>query len=167
MSLVLLVFISAHIGKKHLEINNNTCFEIEKLLRLSVSDYCVEEMVVEIKYSPINSRRYISGTYYRLHPKYPNGKFIRIRVNQRNKYPIEISFKTSEYYQKKNRKGEIITYQKMKKIKFHKPEDLITGIFLHEFSHYLDHIENRNGNFKQTKADKFAVTCLENLGIII
>ncbi|MGC8863892.1 MAG: hypothetical protein ACP5R5_14135 [Armatimonadota bacterium] len=51
-------------------------------------------------------------------------------------------------------------------MRFDTPEDLILAIFLHEFSHYLDHIEGRNGRFKQTKADKFALAALRKLGIL-
>ena len=149
-----------------MKIDNRTNLHIDKLLHESISGHNVEDLQVEIKHSPITSRRYISGTYYRLHPKHPNGKLIRIRINSRNKYPLEISFKTSEYFQKKNRKGELTTYQKLVKVKFNRPEELIIGIFLHEFSHYLDHQQNLNGKFKQTKADKFAMQGLVMLGII-
>jgi hypothetical protein len=59
-----------------------------------------------------------------------------------------------------------MVYQKMRVEQFNTPEELILAIFLHEFSHYLDHIEQRNGRYKQTKADKFAIETLERLGVI-
>jgi len=77
-----------------------------------------------------------------------------------------VQFKTSEYCKKVNARGDTIVYQKARVEKFMTPEDLILAIFLHEFSHYLDHIEGRNGRYKQTKADKFAVDILQKLAVI-
>jgi len=59
-----------------------------------------------------------------------------------------------------------MTYQKLRTVRFATPEDLLLAVFLHEFSHYLDHIEGKNGRYKQTKADKFAMSILEKLGVI-
>ena len=147
-------------------IKNTTTFSISTALKEAVIDYPADGLTVEIKYCPRGSRRYISGTYYRRTTNFENGKLIRLRISRTNRYPVEVHFKTSNYYEKKNSRGQVIVYQTLRKVKFHTPEDLILGIFLHEFSHYLDHIEDRNGRYKQTKADKFAVGILEKLEVI-
>ncbi|MCE5198383.1 MAG: hypothetical protein ABFD54_16615 [Armatimonadota bacterium] len=146
-------------------IKNNTRFSMSTALKEAVADYPTDGLIIELKYSPMGSRRYISGTYYRRATNFENGKLIRLRINRANRYPIAVPFKTSDY-EKKNVKGQISVYQKMRVEKFQTPEDLILAIFLHEFSHYLDHIEGLNGRYKQTKADKFAVSMLEKLEVI-
>lgn len=147
-------------------IKNNTIYKIEDLIASSVPDYPHDELKVEIKYCPKGTRRCISGTYYREAPKHPTGRLIRLRINRDNKYPIAISFKTSEYYTKRDSKDREIVYQKFRKESFHSPEHLMLAVFLHEFSHYLDHMEGRNGRYKQTKADKFAVSRLQEMRVI-
>ena len=147
-------------------IKNSTSFSMSTALREAVLGYPTDDLVVEVKYCPKWSRRYISGTYYRTTPSRAQGKLIRLRINRDNRYPIEFRFKTSEYYKRRNARGEELVYQKLQKILFRTPEDLILAIFLHEFSHYLDHIEGRNGRFKQTKADKFALQVLSKLGVV-
>ena len=135
-------------------------------LKEAVLDYPTDGLVVDLKYCPKGSRRYISGTYYRRAKNFEDGKYIRLRINRNNKYPLEVHFKTSQYYEKRNSRGELVKYQSLKTVRFDNPEDLILAVFLHEFSHYLDHVEGLNGNYKQTKADKFALNIMEKLGII-
>ena len=147
-------------------IRNSTKYSVAATLKNAVGEYPVEELTVELKYCPKGSGRYISGTYYRLTKGYEDGKLIRLRINRINKYPLDVSFKTSEYYSKRDLRGCETKYQKLKKVRFDCAEDLILAIFLHEFSHYLDHIEGRNGRYKQTKADKFALGTLEKLQVI-
>jgi len=149
-----------------MRIRNSTKYSVAATLKHAVSDYPMEGLTVELKYCPKGSGRYISGTYYRLTKGYEDGKLIRLRVNPANKYPLEVSFKTSEYYKKRDTRGRETTYQKLRKVRFDRAEDLILAIFLHEFSHYIDHIEGRNGRYKQTKADKFAIGMLERLQVI-
>ena len=146
-----------------MKVVNKTRFCIENLIHIAVDGFCVDDLIVEVKYCPKGSRRYISGTYYRYTKKHKDGKFIRLRINESNRYPITISFKTSEYEKKRGLRGQIITYQKLKKVEFTSAEDLMIAIFLHEFSHYLDHMQGLNGSYKQTKADKFAVQKLEQI----
>lgn len=148
-------------------IKNSTSISISTALREAVIDYPTDGLVVEIKYCPKGSTRYISGTYYRKTPTRDQGKLIRLRINRYNRYPIKVQFKTSEYTRKTDRRGNELVYQKLRTEKFNCAEDLILAIFLHEFSHYLDHIEGRNGRYKQTKADKFAVDILKKLEVII
>lgn len=149
-----------------MNIRNSTNLMIATALQEAVAEYPVEGLDVEIKYCPRGTRRYASGTYYRRTNGYENGKLIRVRVNRDNRYPVEVSFKTSQYYTKKDSRGHETIYQKMRRVKLHSPEELVLAIFLHEFSHYLDHVEGRNGRYKQTKADKFALCILERLGVI-
>ena len=148
-----------------MKIKNSTQFTAAALGE-AVVDYPTDGLTVELKYCPKGSNRYISGTYYRRTRGYEDGKLIRLRINRFNRYPVEVHFKTSEYFKKTNAGGQEIIYQKLRTVKFKTPEDLILGIFLHEFSHYLDHIEKRNGRYKQTKADKFALEILDKLKII-
>lgn len=147
-------------------IKNFTKYKMDCALKESVALFPIDGLTIELRYCPKGSRRYASGTYYRKTTNYENGKFIRIRINQFNKYPVEVNFKTSQYERKKDFKGREQIFQKLRMVKLHTPEDLILAIFLHEFSHYLDHIECRNGRYKQTKADKFAVDILEKLEVI-
>ena len=147
-------------------IRNHTSFSVSTAIREAVVDYPTEDLTVELRYCPKGSGRYASGTYYRRTRNHEDGKLIRVRINRGNHYPVEVSFKTSDYYTKSNARGQEIVYQRLRKIEFHNPEDLILAIFLHEFSHYLDHIEGRNGRYKQTKADKFATSILQHLGVV-
>lgn len=149
-----------------MRIRNSTKYSVAATLKHAVCDYPMDGLTVELKYCPKGSGRYISGTYYRLTKGYEDGKLIRLRINPTNKYPLEVSFKTSEYYKKRDTRGRETTYQKLRKVRFDRAEDLILAIFLHEFSHYIDHIEGRNGRYKQTKADKFATGMLERLQVI-
>lgn len=147
-------------------IRNSTKYSVAATLKNAVSSYPVDGLIVELKYSPRGSGRYISGTYYRLTKGFDHGKLIRLRINRDNRYPLDVSFKTSEYYTKTDIRGRETKYQRLRKVRFECAEDLILAIFLHEFSHYLDHIEGRNGRYKQTKADKFALSTLERMQVI-
>ncbi len=149
-----------------MRIVNHTEFSVSTALREAVACYPTEGLTVELKYCPRGSSRYISGAYYRRARNFDEGRLIRVRVNRHNPYPIDIPFKTSRYYRKVDESGHELVYQKLRSVRLACAEDLILAIFLHEFSHYLDHIEGRNGRYKQTKADKFALRHLERLGVI-
>jgi len=149
-----------------MKISNLTRHSMKTALSEAVARYPTEDLTVELKYCRAGTKRYVSGTYYRKTRGHDDGKLIRIRINPANTYPLEIPFKTSEYYTKRDRAGKEIVYQKFRSVRFDAAEDLILAIFLHEFSHYLDHIEGRNGRYKQTKADKFALAILAKLQVI-
>ena len=149
-----------------MKIRNLTQYVMSSALKEAVMEYPTDGLVVELKYCPKNSRRYISGTYYRRARNYEDGKYIRLRINRNNKYPLEVNFKTSQYYEKPNAHGEMERYQKLRTVRFDNPHDLILAVFLHEFSHYMDHMEGIKGTYKQTKADKFALSILDKLEII-
>lgn len=149
-----------------MQIRNLTNYDLDGLLTAAVEGIDHNRLTVEVKYCPTGSRRSVSGTYYRWMPERPEGLLIRLRINRTNRYPITVPFKTSSYYKKTDWKGREVTYQRLRNAEFHSAEHLLVGIFLHEFSHYLDHMEGRNGRYKQTKADKFAVEGLERMGII-
>ena len=149
-----------------MKIRNSTRHSMKAALSEAVAEHPTDELIVELKYCRAGARRYISGTYYRKTRGHDEGKLIRLRINPANKYPLEIPFKTSEYYTKRDSLGKEIIYQKFRSVRFDAAEDLILAIFLHEFSHYLDHIEGRNGRYKQTKADKFALSVLGKLQVI-
>ena len=149
-----------------MKIKNATRYSMAAALSEAVCNYPTDEMTVELKYCPTGSKRYISGTYYRKARGYEDGKLIRLRINRSNRYPLEVQFKTSEYYKKRDMLGKEQTYQRLKMVRFETAEELILAIFLHEFSHYLDHVDGRNGRYKQTKADLFALAILEKLEVI-
>lgn len=149
-----------------MKILNYTHFDFENALKESVTDYPVDGLVVEIRYCPSTSRRYASGTYYRQCKGYMDGRFIKLRLNKLNKYPVQTTFKTSDYERKTDRKGNVTIYQKLKKVSLADPKALAVALFLHEFSHYLDHMQGLNGKYKQTKADKFAMDGLERMGLL-
>ncbi len=148
-----------------MNIENTTKYNT-KLIEEALELLNVNGLSIQIKYSRKNTKQYITGTYYRTAKNFPEGKLIRIRINKNNRYPIEVGFKTSEYFEKRDRWGQVRIYQKLRKVVFNGAEELMLGIFLHELSHYLDHIQGKNGKYKQTKADKFAVSVLEKMKLI-
>ena len=149
-----------------MQIHNFTSVQVEDLITKSVENFEHKDLHIEIRYCPKDSRRYASGTYYRYTKSFPEGRLIRLRINKNNTYPVKVGFKTSKYSRRIDPKGNLIVIQKQRIENINTPEHLLLAVFLHEFSHYLDHIEGRNGNYKQTKADKFAAAQLEQLGII-
>ena len=149
-----------------MEIRNKTRYDLQSLFHAAVDGFAHDGLTVEVKYCPAGSGRCISGTYYRATPRRPDGGLIRLRINRDNKYPLSVAFKTSDYVTRVDRKGREIIYQKMRREKFRVPEHLAVAIFLHEFSHYLDHLEGRNGRYKQTKADKFAVERMREMRLV-
>jgi hypothetical protein len=147
------------------KILNKTHYQFDGLFDAALEGFDHDGLLIEIKYSPAGSGRYISGTYYRQAPGFPNGRLIRLRINRNNKYPLQVAFKTSEYYTQLDKKGREVTYQRLRYEKFNNPEHLTLAIFLHEFSHYIDHMEGKNGRYKQTKADKFAIERMRAIGL--
>ena len=81
-----------------MRIDNSTTYRVESHIKAAVADHEHSGLVVQIKYSPRGSGRFISGTYYRQASGFPDGKLIRLRVNPLNRYPLQVAFKTSEYY---------------------------------------------------------------------
>ena len=150
-----------------MEFINRTGFAVEPRLASAAAGYPTEGLLVEIKHCPRGTGRAApaSGTYYRRTLKRPHGRLMRLRINRLNRYPVRMIFRISSYFTRTNSRGEEVTYQRIKRVNLRTPEDLLTAIFLHEFSHYLDHIAGRNGRFKQTKADEFALAGLKALGL--
>lgn len=149
-----------------MNIANSTHYSVSTALCEAVAEYPTDGLTVEIKYCPRGSGRYVSGTYYRRTRDRDSGRLIRVRINRENRYPLTVQFKTSEYFREVDRRGREVVYQRLLPVTFHCAEDLILAVFLHEFSHYLDHIEGRNGRYKQTKADRFALFHLQRLGVV-
>jgi len=148
-----------------MEILNRTAIPIEPKLFQAAAGYPADGLVVEVKYCPKGASWPASGTYYRRTPSRPDGRLIRLRINRRNRYPVKMLFKLSSYFRRRNARGEETVYQRMKRVDLPTPEDLLTALFLHEFSHYLDHIAGRNGRYKQTKADTFTLQRMKELGM--
>ncbi|MDO8585595.1 MAG: hypothetical protein Q7T82_00995 [Armatimonadota bacterium] len=149
-----------------MEICNKTHYDLKRLFAEAVDGFDHSGLTVEVKYCPSCSGRFVSGTYYREAPGRPDGKLIRLRINKDNGYPLRVAFKTSDYITRIDKKGREVIYQKLRYETFHTAERLALAIFLHEFSHYLDHLEGRNGRYKQTKADKFAVERMRAMKIV-
>ncbi|MDH7600535.1 MAG: hypothetical protein QHI38_00125 [Armatimonadota bacterium] len=150
-------------------IRNLTNYDVEDLIQTAVQEFPahdLRELAVEIKYCPRTSRQFASGTYYRCAKGRPDGRLIRVRINRANVYPVVVHFRTSQYYREKNSRGQEMVYQKLETVSLRSPEHLVLAIFLHEFSHFLDHLAGRNGRYKQTKADKFAFQKLKALGVL-
>ncbi|MBS7648579.1 MAG: hypothetical protein QXK89_08765 [Candidatus Bathyarchaeia archaeon] len=81
-------------------------------------------------------------------------KLITVGISRKITYPFsaEIPVKTN-----KTRFGyKYVT----EKVVFYSPKELIRFIFLHEFSHLIDYLRGLNLNFKQTKANRFALRYL-------
>jgi hypothetical protein len=149
-----------------MQIHNKTEYDLTSLFNAAVEGFRHDGLIVEVKYCPAGSCRYISGTYYREAPGFTQGKLIRLRINRNNEYPLKVAFKTSDYFTRRDKKGREVIYQKLRYEEFSTPERLALAIFLHEFSHYIDHMEGRNGRYKQTKADKFSVERMRALGLV-
>jgi len=149
-----------------MEVVNQTDLPVESLLEEAVADYDHDGLRVEIKYCRTDSNRSISGTYYHAAPGRPQGRLIRLRINRANTYPVQMFFKKSEYFIKDDGRGRQVICQRLRARNMATPQHLLLAVFLHEFSHYLDHIEGRNGRYKQTKADKFSYERLISMGIL-
>ena len=148
-------------------IRNSTEHDVKSLFESALTEHDHNGLVVEIKYCRKGAKRPITGTYYRYCRSAPKGRLIRLRINRENNYPITLPFKTSEYVEKLDKYGRVIAkHQRLKCVPFNSAEHMLLGVFLHEFSHYLDHVQGLNGRYKQTKADKFAVAGLARLGIL-
>ena len=140
-----------------MRIRNTTPYRPEELLRRLVPDFDTAGLLVEIKHA--RGREPWTGTCY------PTLDLIRVRVNPRNSYPCQDSFATGEYTDRFQRGGYQYWSQRVQRVEFDTPEELVAAGFLHEFSHYLDHQAGRNPRWKQTKADKFALEMMRRHGI--
>jgi len=82
----------------------------------------------------------------------PSKKQIEIAINPKNTYPLTQKFavKTEQVYPYAYRYINQTTT-------FNNPNELARFIFLHEFSHLLDHLRGLNLHRKQTKANRFAL----------
>ncbi|MEM1582978.1 MAG: hypothetical protein QXK89_10810 [Candidatus Bathyarchaeia archaeon] len=85
----------------------------------------------------------------------PSKKLITVGINREIEYPfsVEVSIKTEQT----SFGYKYIT----EKTTFNSPKELIKFIFLHEFSHLIDYFKGLNLNFKQTKANRFALRHLK------
>ncbi|MEM2918858.1 MAG: hypothetical protein QXY62_05115 [Candidatus Altiarchaeota archaeon] len=122
-----------------MQIINKTKFHVEQVLRSYVATYPVENLLVKISYTKKNSSVQYSGVCY-----YKRDK-IRVSINPKNFYPLKIKV------------GSPFDRSSWKFYKMNSAEELISFIFLHEISHYLDYKNGLSTKCKQTKADKFAL----------
>lgn len=82
----------------------------------------------------------------------PPKKQIIIAINPKNTYPLTQKWAVGTEQVSPNAYRYI--YQT---VTFNSPNELIRFIFLHEFSHLLDHLRGLNTCRKQTKANRFAL----------
>lgn len=124
-----------------MKISNETHFEIinEKIEELVKGYSDTENLKVSIRYTKENSKAPYSGVCY-----YKKDK-IRISINPHNSYPMKITV------------GSPFNKNSWEYYYLETPEELITFVFLHEISHYLDYKNGLSTRCKQTKADKFAL----------
>lgn len=122
-----------------MKLINETHFKIDEKIQELVKGYKFNDLEVRIKYIRKNSKAPYSGVCY-----YKKDK-IRVSINPKNKYPIKI------------RVGSPFNKSSWRYYYMNSPGELITFVFLHEISHYLDYRNGISVKCKQTKADKFAL----------
>jgi hypothetical protein len=84
----------------------------------------------------------------------PSQKLIIITINKNIEYPFTQKFAigTKQIFH------PFYGYEYIHEtVTFNNPKELVRFIFLHEFSHLLDHLRGLNLQRKQTKANRFAV----------
>ncbi len=128
-----------------MKLLNKTDFQVEEILNEYVKGYPVESLSVRIVHTKENAQTPYSGVCY-----YKKDK-IRVSVNPKNSYPLKI--KTGSPFDRASWEF----YQ------MDSAEELISFVFLHEISHYLDYKNGVAMRCKQTKADKFALWKMNKL----
>ena len=121
-----------------MEVINSTDID-SGLLHGYVRDHDTCSLRVHIRDVRKGARTPYSGVcYYKEHR-------IRVSINSRNRYPVRV------------RTGSPFDRRSWRYYDMDSSEELMSFVFLHEFSHYLDY---RNGipvRCKQTKADNYAL----------
>ena len=82
----------------------------------------------------------------------PSKKLILIAINPKNTYPFTQKFAVGT-----EQADPSAFYYTHQTITFNNAKELIRFIFLHEFSHLLDHFQGFSLRMKQTKANRFAL----------
>ncbi len=119
-------------------LDNRTHFNVEFLHR-HVSGYDTQGLRVKVAYTKRGARCPYSGRFY------GQRSYIRVSVNPRNSYPMEIIV------------GSPFNRASWRRFAMNSAEELITFVFLHEMSHFLDHQQGLPLGCKQTKSDMFAL----------
>ena len=127
-------------------ISNHTDYNPEPLLRELVGDYDTSALTAELKYG--RSRYGLSGDYRGLPP------WIRVRLNPMNSYPFEWVFRTG---------GPRGHGQQL--VGFRDAEELVAGIFLHEFGHHLDEVAGNRTRGMEGRADRFALDMMRKFSV--
>ena len=128
-----------------MKLLNKTDFQVDSILNDYVKDYPVENLSVKVVHTKENARTPYSGVCY-----YKKDK-IRVSINPKNKYPLQIKI------------GSPFDKASWEFYHMNSPEELVSFVFLHEISHYLDYKNGIATGCKQTKADKFALWKMNKL----
>ncbi|MBN2250811.1 MAG: hypothetical protein JW724_01885 [Candidatus Altiarchaeota archaeon] len=117
---------------------NETKIETGRLHDLA-EGFETEGLEVRIKRTRRNAETPYSGIC-----RFREGR-IRVSINPKNLYPVPV------------RVGSPFNPGAWKHYLMESPEELACFIFLHELSHYMDHVNNVPVRCKQTRADLFAL----------
>ncbi len=135
------------------DLINKKVWEVERgkdfLIPVQLND--LSDWVVIIRYMRKNSKFPFDGYCS------PVSKTIMIKINPNNNYPVEVKECIGT-------EQTLLGYRYItQKVVFNSPNEIIRFVFLHEFSHLLDHYMGYKLSYKQTRANRFA---LRNLNLL-
>jgi len=119
-------------------LENKTHFDVD-FLHTFVNRYNTNNLRVKVAYTKLGAKCPYSGRFY------GRKSYIRVSVNPDNSYPLEIIVGSPF-----NRAG-------WRRFQMNSAEEMVSFVFLHEMSHFLDHQSGLPLGCKQTKADMFAL----------
>lgn len=123
-------------------IENRTHFDVG-FLHDFIKDCDTQKLRVKVAHTKLGARCPYSGRFY------GRKGYIRVSINPDNSYPVEVIV------------GSPFNKTGWKRFSMNSARELISFVFLHELSHFLDHQHGLPLGCKQTKADMFA---LRNMG---
>jgi len=121
-----------------MQLQNQTHFDVN-FLHDFVSGHNTNGLEVKVAYTKLGAKCPYSGRFY------GQKGYIRVAVNPDNNYPLEVIV------------GSPFNKAKWQSFSMNSAEELISFVFLHEISHFLDHQKGLPLGCKQTKSDMFAL----------
>ena len=119
-------------------IDNRTEHDLGFLHRF-VDGHDVQGLRVKVATTKRGAKCPYSGRFY------GRKAYIRVSINLDNRYPLDVTI------------GSPFNRATWKRFTMNSVKELISFVFLHEFSHFLDHQQGLPLGCKQTKADTFAL----------
>lgn len=119
-------------------LENKTEHDVE-FLHGFIEGYDTSRLRTKVAYTKLGARCPYSGRFY------GRKGYIRVSVNPDNRYPMDVIV------------GSPFNRETWKHFSMNSAQDLISFVFLHEMSHFLDHQRGLPLGCKQTKADMFAL----------